>query len=338
MIAQKIGDRKTFALTNVRAVAGRIVIASKIHMIDRRLFLQTTLAATVAVPAATAQDAPNWGGNVIDIHLHFRPGVETNWTHMKGCGVTHAVLLTRAPDEEKAKDAVTAHPKNYVRFSSADVGKPEGIPTLRKSAAGGAIGFGEIKLHLAVDSAEMQRLYDLAAELQRPVLIHFADVPQFEGEGTFTSPFNHLPAMVKAHPKTTFIGHGDGFWANVSADFANDTPYPTGKIKAGGISDKLLSDYPNMYGDMSANSGRNALARDPEFMREFLKRHQNKLMFGSDCSCSDGRGKGQGSKQPLIAGKCVARETLTALKQMTTPELFRKVAFENAVKLMKIKF
>lgn len=306
-------------------------------MLNRRHFLQTTLAATTAAPAG-AQDAPDWGGSVIDIHLHFRPGVDANWNHMKGCGVTHAVLLTRAADEEKAKEAVAAHPKSYVRFSSADVGTPEGIATLRKSAAGGLLGFGEIKLHLAVDSVEMQRLYALAAELQRPVLIHFADVPQFEGEGTFTSPFNRLPAMVKAHPRTTFIGHGDGFWANVSADFANDTPYPTGKIKPGGISDKLLSDYPNMYGDMSANSGRNALARDSEFMRDFLKRHKNKLMFGSDCSCSDGRGKGQASKQPLIAGKCVARETLAALKQMTSPELFRKIAFDNAVKLMKIKF
>ena len=178
-------------------------------MLDRRLFLQTTLAATAALPGI-AQDAPNWGGNVIDIHLHFRPGVDTNWTHLQGCGVTHAVLLTRAADEERAKEAKAAHPKHYVRFESADVGKPEGIATLRKAAAGGAIGFGEIKLHLAVDSAEMRRLYDLAAELHLPVLIHFADVPQFEGEGTFTSPFNRLPAMVKAHPKTTFMAMGFG--------------------------------------------------------------------------------------------------------------------------------
>jgi hypothetical protein len=59
-------------------------------------------------------------------------------------------------------------------------------------------------------------------------------------------------------------------------------------------------------------------------------------MFGCDCSCRDGHGAGQGSKQPLIAGKCVARETLTALKQMTSSELFRQITWQNGTKLMKI--
>ena len=39
---------------------------------------------------------------------------------------------------------------------------------------------------------------------------------------------------------------------------------------------------------MSAVSGNNAMSRDPEFAAEFLARHQDKLVFGSDCSCSDG--------------------------------------------------
>ena len=47
-----------------------------------------------------------------------------------------------------------------------------------------------------------------------------------------------------------------------------------------------------LYGDLSANSGNNALSRDPEFTPAFLKRHQDKLIFGSDCSCTDGKGGG----------------------------------------------
>ena len=115
------------------------------------------------------------------------------------------------------------------------------------------------------------------------------------------------------------------------------TPYPEGKVKPGGLSDKLLADFGNLYADMSANSGNNAINRDREFYAGFVKRHQNKLMFGCDCSCSDGRGKGQGSKQPRIAGKCVARETLSALKEVASPAIFRKVTWENGVKLLKIK-
>jgi predicted TIM-barrel fold metal-dependent hydrolase len=85
---------------------------------------------------------------------------------------------------------------------------------------------------------------------------------------------------------------------------------------------------------MSANSCRNALARDEHFIRGFLARHQDKLMFGSDCSCLDGRGAGQRSDQPLIKGRCVARETLTALKALATPEVFRKIAWSNGARLL----
>ena len=99
----------------------------------------------------------------------------------------------------------------------------------------------------------------------------------------------------------------------------------------------MLADYPNLYGDMSANSCRNALARHPEFAAGFLARHRNKLMFGSDCSCRDGRGTSQSSQQPLIKGMWVARETLTAIKELASPAIFRKIAWENGTRLLKYK-
>jgi hypothetical protein len=75
----------------------------------------------------------------------------------------------------------------------------------------------------------------------------------------------------------------------------------------------MFSEYPNLYGDLST-SGLNALARDPDFSRDFLSRYQDKLLFGSDCNCRDGRGTGQESRHPLASGKCIGRETLTRLK------------------------
>ena len=39
------------------------------------------------------------------------------------------------------------------------------------------------------------------------------------------------------------------------------------------MTDRLLGDYANLYGDMSANSGNNAMSRDPQFTADFLKRH-----------------------------------------------------------------
>ena len=82
------------------------------------------------------------------------------------------------------------------------------------------------------------------------------------------------------------------------------------------------------------------LSRDEAFTRDFLRRHQDKLMFGSDCSCSDGHGGGVSqANNPAaarLAGKCVARETLTVLKRSATPDVFRKIAWDNAHKLLKI--
>ena len=72
----------------------------------------------------------------------------------------------------------------------------------------------------------------------------------------------HSSRSSRRYPKTTFIGHADAFWANVSADYRNEAAYPTGPIKRGGLTDKWLGDYPNLFADMSANSGNNAMSRD----------------------------------------------------------------------------
>ena len=100
---------------------------------------------------------------------------------------------------------------------------------------------------------------------------------------------------------------------------------------AGGMSeDRLLTDFPNLYADMSANSCNNFLNRDPEFAAGFLDRHQDKLMFGSDCPCLDGRGGG------TAANRCIARATLTALKNLASPAVFSKITWENANRLLTL--
>lgn len=53
--------------------------------------------------------------------------------------------------------------------------------------------------------------------------------------------------MLKAFPKTRFVGHADAFWANASADYRNQAAYPTGPIRRGGVTGKLLADYHNLF-------------------------------------------------------------------------------------------
>jgi len=309
---------------------------------NRREFL--AVAAVVTAGSTFRARSPlqsEWGGAVLDIHSHLRQGLDANMVHMEGCGVTNAVLLTRGSVVEQVKAIQAKYPKRFVWSASADITKPDAAEILTKAVKDGAQGLGEIKFHVEADGPELRKMYALAAELDVPILVHFQEVPHFDGEGVFSVGFKRFEAMLKAYPKTIFIGHADAFWANVSADYANEAAYPSGPIKRGGVTDKLLGDYANLFGDLSANSGNNAMSRDPEFTTDFLARHQNKLVFGSDCSCLDGRGGGVSQNNnpaaARLSGKCVARETLTVLKRHTKPDVFRKLTWENGHKLFKIK-
>lgn len=310
-------------------------------MLNRRQFLVVAASAAATLRAQTPT-SPEWGGPVLDIHLHLRQGLDANATHMDGCGVTHAVLLARNSASEQVKAIQAKYPKRFVWAASADITRPEAAELLTKAVKDGAVGLGEIKFHVEADGPELRRMYALAAELNVPILVHFQEVPHFEGEGVFSTGFKRFEAMLKAYPKTKFIGHADAFWANLSADYANESAYPAGPIKRGGITDKLLSDYPNLFGDLSANSGNNALSRDPEFTADFLARQQNKLLFGSDCACQDGKGGGVSqANNPAAArlrGKCVARETLAILKQHAPAAAFKKLTWENARRVFKLPF
>jgi predicted TIM-barrel fold metal-dependent hydrolase len=259
---------------------------------------------------------------------------------MQGCGVTKAVLLTPASDEERAKAEMERRPGVFVRSVRTDPAQADAGKILRDAIQHGAVSIGELKFHLALDSPEMRRVYDIAAELQVPVMMHIQTFPHFDGELPYNTGYPQFDKMLRAYPRTNFIGHGDLFWANISADVPTDRGYPAGPIKKGGLTDRWLSDFPNFYGDMSANSGNNALSRDSEFSPGFITRQKSKLIFGSDCSCTDGHGAGisQGNNPEAsrLAGKCVARETLTVLKRFASPEIFRGITFDNGVKLFKI--
>jgi predicted TIM-barrel fold metal-dependent hydrolase len=309
---------------------------------NRREFLET-LSLAAAVPLIGRQSLPanEWGTPVFDLHFHMRPQPAANLAHLDGAGVTKANLLTRAAGLEQVKALDAAAPGRFTWFGSYDVTRPDAEQVLTQAIKDGAQGFGEMKFHVAADGPEFRRAYALAADLKVPILIHFQEVDHFEGEGTWASGYaRSFESILEAYPKTTFIGHADAFWANVSADYTNQAAYPSGPIVRGGVTDKWLGDYANLFGDLAANSGNNALSRDPSFTADFLTRHQNKLMFGSDCSCADGHGGGVSqANNPAasrLAGKCVARETLTVLTRSVSPAIARRIAWENAHKLLRI--
>jgi predicted TIM-barrel fold metal-dependent hydrolase len=305
----------------------------------RRTFLQS-IAAAALVPMQSASQS-EWGAPVFDLHFHMRPQVASNLAHLDGAGVTKANLLTRNGTLDQVKALQAAAPGRFTWFNSYDVSQPDAEQVLTQAIKQGAQGFGEIKYHVAADGPELRRAYALAAELRVPILVHFQEVDHFPNEGTWSTGYaKAFESILKAYPKTTFIGHADAFWANVSADYHNEAAYPSGPIVRGGLTDKWLGDYPNLFGDLSANSGNNAMSRDASFTADFLTRHQDKLFFGSDCTCSDGHGGGVSqANNPAasrLAGKCVARETLTVLKKSVPAPVFKKITWDNIHKLLQI--
>jgi uncharacterized protein len=287
--------------------------------VNRRAFIATAAASL----ARLAADSP-WGGPVLDIHLHPRSGDATETQHLEGTGCTQAVLLPSRNSEDHCKEVMGREPGRYIRFTNSAPESADSVEHLRAGVKDGAAGIGELKFSGALDAPEVLRIYDLAAELNVPVLIHFQENASFTG-------FERLPAIVKRYPRTRFIGHANSWWANISSANDNKSGYPGGPIQPGGLTDRLLADYPNVYGDLSANSGRNALARDPEFAAAFLERHKTKLMFGSDCSCLDGHGAGQ-QQGGALKGKCTAQETLALLKRLAPQALFRRICYDNGAR------
>jgi predicted TIM-barrel fold metal-dependent hydrolase len=102
----------------------------------------------------------------------------------------------------------------------------------------------------------------------------------------------HLPGLehcLARFADLTFIGHSQPFWAEISGDVtdAQRAGYPTGPVAPGGAVVRLLRDYPNLYADISASSGYNALTRDGRFGPQFAAAFHDRLLMATD-TCSPG--------------------------------------------------
>jgi predicted TIM-barrel fold metal-dependent hydrolase len=146
---------------------------------------------------------------------------------------------------------------------------------LRRWVDAGARGFGEHKPGVAIDDVRSMRLYEACRELKLPVLFHCDNQRNTDKPG--------LPGLAKVlaeFPEVNFIGHAQGWWASISGGLEQADLKE--KVQSGGAIDALMEKYSNIYGDLSAGSGANAIARDKEFGREFLIRRADRLLFGTD--------------------------------------------------------
>ncbi|MBI3881474.1 MAG: amidohydrolase family protein [Verrucomicrobia bacterium] len=320
---------------------------------SRREFLATTSFAALAAaggagcsasrsahrPSATAAPGPE---PIIDIHQHTNYHGRTDdqmLAHQRAMGVAMTILLpagsaVETPSTHMGKsnglaaktggnqwcaDFSYAHPNEFVFFANEVTDHELARKHCETFLIKGARGIGEQKFGVECDSKESQVLYELAAKYAVPVLLHFQ-------EGTYNSGFKRLPKMFEKFPKTNFIMHAQTTWANIDANYDWKSLYPTGPVKRGGLTTKYLEDYPNCYADMSAGSGLNSLLRDEEHTRWFLEKHQDKIIYGSDCADTIGRGPG-----------CQGGGTIAAIRKYAANKTVeRKILCENARKMFDL--
>ena len=134
-----------------------------------------------------------------------------------------------------------------------------------------------------------------------------------------------LAETLQRYPNLKMLGHSQTFWAEISVlDTVYDRAgYPKGKVIEGAVP-KLMRRFPNLYGDLSAGSGCNALMRDEEYAVQFLTEFQDRLCFGMDVC-----------QEPSDVN---ARLVYFLLKlrdeKKISEEIFQKVARENILKLL----
>jgi predicted TIM-barrel fold metal-dependent hydrolase len=180
-------------------------------------------------------------------------------------------------------------PEQFVLGYAPDPRRPDAIDQLQAAVEiYGVQVYGELKLRMMYDNPDALRLFRFCGAKRLPVTVHIDY--EFDRGQKYPRPnwwygggIDAFERALGACPETLFIGHAPGFWAHISNDDQFDqVSYPKGKVVPGGKIIHLFRQYPNLYADLSAGSGLNALQRDREFALDFLHEFQDRLLFGRD--------------------------------------------------------
>ena len=244
----------------------------------------------------------------IDLHLHLSfhslpkgdkmsvSSYREMLPHLKKLGIEKGVLMSSGETpsllpigtNEENYRIVSADPEHYAWMCNLDYdGNPETIyDRLLACKEKGAVGIGELIINRRLDDPFFHRLFEAAGRLKLPVTFHMSPEVGYS-YGVVDEP--GLPLLedcLRRYPDTLFLGHSQTFWIEISADAPGDKEgrnrWGEGPVLPGGRVPQLFAKYPNLYGDLSANSAGCAMMRDPEFGLNFLETYSERLFFATD--------------------------------------------------------
>ena len=227
-------------------------------------------------------------------------------------------------------DMADASEGKYVAFCNVD---PRALTNTSDAPLGllfehykqlGCRGVGEVMPNLPWEDRLMQNLLKCAEEAGLPLLF---DMTARLGTsyGIYDDPgMPQLERCLEKYPDLIFIGHGPAFWAEISTlrDPADRTGYPRYPIIREGQVAKFMRRYPNLWVDLSAGSGANAMMRDMEYAGRFMHEFHDRILFGTDICYPD-----QEVPQPKILSDLLADGSIDQ-------EMFDGIARKNAFRLL----
>ena len=246
----------------------------------------------------------------IDLHLHLTPfqipklgkmnlaSAKSMIPHLEELGIGKGVLMSSAEKglpfgTNKANRKISQQfPDRYRWMCAVDPkGKEPVYDRLARFKSQGAIGVGELTTNRRLDDPFLQELFAAAEKLGMPVTVHMSPEVGFS-YGVVDEPgLPLLEQVLEKFPDLNILGHSQTFWIEMSADAPKDkegrNSWGQGKIIPGGRVPELFEKYPNLWGDLSANSGGNAIMRDPEFGLWFLETYAERLFFATDMVNAD---------------------------------------------------
>jgi predicted TIM-barrel fold metal-dependent hydrolase len=249
---------------------------------------------------------PNWHGHDIDalVRNMDEHGIEKTWLlawdisdleYRQACPNYFQYMDPRgnAAPLDLVIEGLHRHPDRFIGGWAPDPREKHSRARLKAAVEiHGIKVYGEFKCRIRFDNPDAIAMYRLCGELGLPVLFHLQCAPaavekQAESINTWVEWYGGDMSVVETIcrmcPDTIFIGHGPGFWREISGDCdASPDSYPGGPVAPGGKLVQVLRDCPNLWCDISAGSGANGIGRDLEHGRAFCLEFQDRILFGRD--------------------------------------------------------
>ena len=196
---------------------------------------------------------------------------------------TEQILRICAAHPDRFIPAVGMDPRAFGNDAFADF-----TPYFRHYREKGCRVCGEVCANLHFLDPRMQNYFRCCEEAGLPLTFHLSTNRDWQYGLIDEKGLPELEICLQRFPKLRFFGHSQSFWCEIGSCGTWDerTGSPSGPVTEGRVA-KLMRKYPNLYADISAGSGCNALKRDLDYAGRFLTEFQDRVMFGMDICAPD---------------------------------------------------